>query len=94
LLPRLEHVEKVSHVVLESRSGGDKHDRRTVDRLRRSHQVTGALRLDHATKASAPLTWIADFVIGAYVCAELHNDPATWETLNQVHVIDVLRCSR
>lgn len=94
LLPRLEHVEKVSHVVLESRSGGDKHDRRTVDRLRRSHHVTGALRLDHATKASAPLTWIADFLIGAYVCAELHNDPEVWEIINQAHAIDVLRCSR
>lgn len=74
LLPRFEHVEKVAEVVLESRSGGDKHDRRTVDRLRRSHQVTGALRLNHATKASAPLSWIADFVIGACVCAELHDD--------------------
>ena len=94
LLPRLEHVERVTQVVVESRSGGDKHDRRTVDRLRRSHQVTGALRLNHAAKAAAPLTWIADFLIGAYVCAELHDDPQAWEILNQAHAIDVLRCSR
>lgn len=60
LLPRLEHLEKVAEVVLESRSGGDKHDRRTVDRLRRSRQVTGALRLNHASKTASPLTWIAD----------------------------------
>jgi hypothetical protein len=94
LLPRLEHVEKVSQVVLESRSGGDKHDRRTVDRLRRSRHVTGALRLNHASKAAAPLTWIADFLIGSYVCAELHDDPQAWKILNQAHAIDVLKCSR
>ncbi|MFI9382808.1 hypothetical protein [Kutzneria sp. NPDC052558] len=40
------------------------------------------------------MTWIADFVIGAYVCAELHDDPTAWEILNRAHAIDVLRCSR
>ena len=94
LPPRLEHVEKVTQVVLESRSGGDKHDRRTVDRLRRSRHVTSTLRLDHASETAAPLTWIADFLIGAYVCAELHDDPEAWEILNHAHAIDVLRCSR
>jgi hypothetical protein len=53
LLPRLEHVEKVSQVVLESRSGGDKHDRRTVDRLRRS--ATSPARCDSITPQRQPL---------------------------------------
>jgi len=51
LLPHLQHVERVDEVVFESRSGGDRHDRRTAERLRRSRRITGQIRLRHGAKA-------------------------------------------
>jgi len=62
LLPRLEHTERVSRVVIESRAGADKHDRRSRDRLRRSQHLTGGLHVDHLTKRADCRLWLADFV--------------------------------
>jgi hypothetical protein len=90
LLPRLQHAEQVQHVIIERREGGDKHDRRVLDRLRRSRTVSGALHMDHAAKsASAPL-WIADFVVGSYFAASHHGDGASWQIISATQVIDVV----
>lgn len=90
LLPRLEHVEGVHQVVLESRAGGDRHDRRTRDRLRRSHQVTAKLRIDHAGKA-LPLLWPADWIASAYVAAHHHDEREPWDIMNSAHLIEITR---
>lgn len=89
LLPRLEHVERVHRVVIESRAGGDRHDRRTRDRLRRSRQITAALRINHGPK-SLPLLWPADWLASAYVAAHHHDDRGPWKIMSDAHVIDVM----
>jgi hypothetical protein len=89
LLPRLQHGEQVEHVVIESRSTGDKHDRRTRDRLRQSHKITAALRLDWAAKSSTPLVWLPDVVIGSYFSALYHEETQPWKILKSAHIIDV-----
>ncbi len=89
LLPKLEHLEGVSHVVVESRAGGDRHDRRVRDRLRRSRRITGALVLDHAGKSEAML-WPADFVASSYVAAHHHGEWEPWDILNRTHPIEVI----
>ncbi|MFD9891537.1 hypothetical protein ACFWY9_19545 [Amycolatopsis sp. NPDC059027] len=88
LLPRLEHIEQARQVVLESRGGGDRHDRRTCERLRRSRRITAALRVDHAGKA-LPLLWPADWVASAYVAAHHHEEWEPWETINNAHLIEI-----
>jgi hypothetical protein len=88
LLPTLEHVENVQRVTIESRAGGDRHDRRTRDRLRRSHQITSALRVDHAGK-SEPMLWIADFIVSAYVAANHRDQRKAWEIISGAHCVDV-----
>ncbi len=87
LLPRLEHIEQIGHVVLESRAGGDRFDRRTLNRLRMNHRVSG-LRMDHAGKDLA-LLWTADFVASSYVAATRHNEPKPWEIINAAHPIEI-----
>jgi hypothetical protein len=87
--PRLQHGEQVEHVVIESRSTGDKHDRRTRDRLRQSHKITAALRLDWAAKSSTPLVWLPDVVIGSYFSALYHKETQPWKILKPAHTIDV-----
>jgi hypothetical protein len=89
LLPRLQHQESVNHVVLESRSGSDKHDRRTLDRLRRSRTVSAELRMDHVRKDATPLVWLPDFIAGAYFAAEYHDQPEPWELVSTAQVIEV-----
>jgi hypothetical protein len=89
LLPRLEHVEQASEVIIESRAGGDRHDRRTRDRLRRSRKISAGLRVDHAGKTE-PMLWLADFVASAYVGARYHGDMEPWDILNGSHTIDVI----
>lgn len=89
LLPKLQHVERVRQVVIESRSGGDRHDRRTLDRLRRSRQITEAFRIDHADK-SEPMLWLADFVASAYVAAHYRDQRKPWEILSGAHCVDVV----
>jgi hypothetical protein len=88
LLPRLEHIERVHQVVIESRAGSDRHDIRTRNRLRQSRQITAALRIDHEPK-SLPLLWPADWIASAYVAAHHHNDREPWEIINNAQVIDV-----
>lgn len=89
LLPHLQYVEHVEEVVLETRSGGDRHDRRTVDRLRRSRRITTQIRINHGGKTDEPLTWIADFVMGAYVAWGHHSEPGPWNTINTAQAIMV-----
>ncbi|GAA3461048.1 hypothetical protein ACFFSW_32465 [Saccharothrix longispora] len=89
LLPRLQHQECVDHVVLESRAGSDKHDRRTLDRLRRSRVVTASLRVDHVRKDATPLVWLPDFIAGSYFAAEHHGEPEPWALIAESHLIDV-----
>ncbi|MFB9428227.1 hypothetical protein [Streptoalloteichus tenebrarius] len=91
LLPRLQHTERVDHVLIESRHGGDKHDRRTVRLLQRSHQITSQLTIHHLRKRADERLWVADFVMGAYVSAHLHGEGEPWEVLTNAHVIDVVR---
>jgi hypothetical protein len=90
LLPRLGHVERATQVVVESRGGGDRHDRRTRDRLRRSRQITTELRVDHAGK-SLPLLWPADWIASAYVAAYVHDEQEPWTIINSAHLIEVIR---
>jgi hypothetical protein len=90
LLPRLEHAERVTHVVIESRAGSDKLDRRTRDRLRRSHQISTALRVDHVRKHVDARLWLADFRAGAYVGAELHAEAEPWDVAAAAHAIEVV----
>lgn len=87
LLPRLEHVEGARRVILESRSGGDRHDLVTRDKLRRSHQITSHLRVEHAPK-SAKMLWLPDWVASAYVAAHQHRDREPWIALDQAHLIE------
>ncbi|MCS7482366.1 hypothetical protein ACFFQW_20185 [Umezawaea endophytica] len=90
LLPRLQHEQHVRHVVLESRSGSDRHDRRTLDRLRRSRVVSAELRMDHVKKGESALVWLPDFVAGAYFAARYHDQPEPWELITTAHAVDVL----
>lgn len=71
------------------RSGGDRHDRRTIDRLRRSRRITTQMRISHGGKADEPLTGIADFVLGAYVACGYHGEPDPWSVINTAHAITV-----
>ena len=90
LLPRLQHTESVDHTIVESRGGGDKHDRRTRDHLIKSRQVSSAMRVTHVLKHHDELLWVADFVVSSYTTALLHDQPDPWLTLNAAHAIDVI----
>lgn len=93
LLPRLQHLERIGEVIIESRSGGDRHDRRTIARLRRAREITGELRVSHHGKQAAPLTWIADFVIGALLASWYHDEPEPWAVMNAMPAIDVVEAA-
>jgi hypothetical protein len=69
LLPRLQHTEAVDQAVVESRSGGDKLDRRTRDHLIKSRLVTSDMRVTHVLKHHDELLWVADFVASSYTTA-------------------------
>lgn len=81
LLPHLEHVELVDQVVIESRGGSDRLDRRTRDRLRRSRRITTSLRVDHTRKHDEPRLWLADFVAGSWASATYRSEGGTWSIL-------------
>lgn len=89
LLPRLQHQEAVDRIIIESRGGSDKADKRVIDKLRRSRHLTVDLKIDHATKLADPLPWIADFVAGCWLGAYFHNELEPWDILNKAHVIEV-----
>jgi hypothetical protein len=81
----------VAHVVVESRGGSDKWDRRTRERLRRSHQITSAVRVDHARKRADGRLWLADFVAGAaYFGALVHGDTEPWTIVEAARMIEVV----
>jgi hypothetical protein len=90
LLPRLEHMEHVGRVVLESRARSDKHDVRTRDRLRRSRSLSAGLHVNHASKTAEPMTWVADFVVSSYLAAQQHGEREPWEVVSDAHVIDIV----
>lgn len=77
-------------MIFETRGGGDRYDRRTRDRLRRSHRLTAGLRMDHADK-NTPLLWPADWVASAYVAAQHHTERQPWELINAAHVIELVK---
>ncbi|MFI9380990.1 hypothetical protein [Kutzneria sp. NPDC052558] len=90
LLPHLQHVEHVDRIIFESRHTGDQHDRRTGRWLRQSHRITAQMRIDHERKRGDERLWLADFLVGSYLAAQLHNDPEPWEIITSAHVIDVI----
>lgn len=89
LLPELQHAEQVEQVVIESRGGSDRADLRGVDRLRRSHVLTRALRVGHSGKADDPLLWIADYVVGSWISHEFRDEPNPWKLLHEAHLMEV-----
>ncbi len=89
LLPRLEHIEGVDLVIIESRHVSDKHDLRTRDRLRRSRALTGELLIEHRRKREDELLWIADFVVGSYLATRVRGEAAPWDALISAHVVEV-----
>jgi hypothetical protein len=91
LLPTLQHMEAVDRVIIESRGGSDKSDRRTISRLRRSRHLTSDLRADHAPKAADPLLWVADFVAGSWVGAQYRDEVEPWRVLDEAHAIEVIQ---
>ncbi len=90
LLPRLEHMEHVRRIVLESRARSDKHDVRTRDRLRRSRSLSTGLHVDHENKIAEPMTWVADFVVSSYLAAQQHGEQGPWEVVSDAHGLDIV----
>lgn len=93
LLPHLQHTERATQVVMESRQAGDRHDRRVRDRLRRSHRIDAAMPVDHKVKDADPILWVADFIAGAYSAAHHHDEHEPWDILCTAHVIEVRQVS-
>ncbi|GAA3002607.1 hypothetical protein [Actinokineospora diospyrosa] len=91
LLPRLQYDEGVEQVFLESRSGADRHDRRTRERLRSSRRISTDFRVDHVGKSATPLIWLPDFVAGAYIAAAFHAEGEPWGMICASHLVDVTR---
>ena len=90
LLPHLQHVEQVGQIIFESRHTGDRHDRRTTGWLRQSHLITAEMRIDHERKRADERLWLADFLVGSYLAAQLHDDPEPWHIITSAHVVDVI----
>ncbi|MFI9382741.1 hypothetical protein [Kutzneria sp. NPDC052558] len=90
LLPRLQHGERVERVVVESRAGGDKHDRRTRDHLIRSRTISSGMGVTHVTKVGDELLWLADFLVSTYTTALVHDQTEQWAILEAAHVIEVV----
>lgn len=90
LLPRLQHVEHVRRVIIESRGGSDKHDRRTRDRLRRSRSITAALHVDHARKQDDERLWLPDFIAGSYIGAVSDAGSEPWKIVSESHLTEVI----
>lgn len=88
---RLQRVEHVSRLVMESRSQADKNDRKTIDIARSRRHLSGRLTIDFARKSTDPVLWVADVIVSAFTVAEKGGDPEPWEVLNDGQVIDVQR---
>ncbi len=90
LLPRLQHVEHIGQVIIESRGGSDKLDRRVRDRLRRSRSITADLHIDHARKREDERLWLPDFIAGSYIGALSGAGPEPWKIVSESHIIEVI----
>lgn len=88
LLPVLEG-EKTGNIVIESRHQGDRHDEKVISWLRKSKAVGRQLRVNHVLKSDDSLLWLADAFVSAYTLALTHAERAPWQTLDQMHCIDV-----
>lgn len=65
LLHELDRLE-VAHAVFESRGPSDDHrDRQLHDRLRRTREIGGQLKVSHVPGPADPGLWVADAVCGA-----------------------------
>lgn len=87
---RLQHVEHASRVIIESRGGSDKHDRRTRDRLRRSRSITAAFHVDHARKQDDERLWLPDFIAGSYIGAVSDAGSEPWKIVSESHLTEVI----
>lgn len=88
-LPRLERIEKVTGLVLESRARSDRHDRRTRARLLGSRMITPSFQVRHVDKHEDELAWLADLVVGAFTAAERRGITEPWDLLEEVRPIEV-----
>jgi hypothetical protein len=75
---------------VESRAGGDKHDRRTRDHLIRSRTISSDMRVAHVAKVGDELLWLADFLVSTYTTAVVHGQTEQWAILDAAHVIGVV----
>lgn len=89
LLPHLQWAEQVDELVIESRGGSDKLDKRTCNNLRRARRVTAALRIGFARKPEDELLWVADFIAGSYFDAWSGRNPGPWKVVSESQQIDV-----
>jgi hypothetical protein len=88
-LPRLDFLEGVTTVVLESRAHADRRDLRTRDRLRGSRSLGDHFAVEHAGKQDDELVWLADLVVGAFVACERRGITESWELLEQARPIEI-----
>lgn len=88
-LPRLQVLEGVTAVRLESRARGDRHDVRTRARLRGSRSLGDALQLEHVAKDRDELLWLADLVVGAFGAHERRGFSEPWELFDEARPIEV-----
>lgn len=89
VLPRLEVIEKVAGVVLESRARSDWHDIRTMTRLLGSRMISPNFRVGHVDKDADELAWLADLVVGTFVAAERRGITEPWSVLEAARPIEV-----
>lgn len=65
LLRELDQLE-VAHAILESRGpADDRRDQELHERLRRTREIGGALKVSHVPGPADPGLWVADAVCGA-----------------------------
>jgi hypothetical protein len=60
------------------------------ERLRRSRQISASLHVDHVPKQADARLWLADFLAGAYVGAQLHAEAEPWDIAGAAHAIEVV----
>lgn len=89
VLPRLELMEKVSNVMLESRGRADRRDVDTRDGLRGSRSISQGFSLEHVSKVDDELVWLADLVVGAFMTRERRGIGESWEILENARPLEV-----
>lgn len=77
-------------MIIESRGGSDKHDRRTRDRLRRSRSITAILQVDHARKQDDERLWLPDFIAGSYIGSVSDAGSEPWKIVSESHFTEVI----